>query len=370
MNVTNVTNVTNMTQVKNDETGMRNIHGDLVCPNCEDPNASWLTDQERGNYICNGCGMVHEDRIMDESLERRNFADGPNHMRGFYVDPLLGFSDTRTVIGNGRGKMQRIHNNLKNAVTQTFEKNLKMGLSRIQDVCTTLSFNDAVKNDARQFYSDFVKKYGQDRKKAIGERNIDALVLAIIYVVGRKHRLGKNIADISLETYEGYRVSESEIQKYVSLINVTLPNHPILNTISKPHEYVTKYCRDFNADFVLEKIAYRILDKITQPHLSELGREHDYEGKKPSTLAAAAVYFSAVKLVGDGREDKLGDGVNLEDLCVVSGVAKSTIDSTVEKFKITLRLLVQIQKAQKAQKESDQIQQQSFKKRKVDSVIR
>lgn len=324
-----------------DSDNLRNHQGDELCANCKNPRSYWLEDHGRGEYICNGCGLVREDRMIDHSLERRNFSDGPDNSRGYSVDPYMGSIDTVTVIGHGRGKLQQINDRLKSSSALALEKNLSVGFNRIKNLCLLLELNGAVKDEAKKLYSTFVKVHIDGKKKSIGEKNIDALVLAIIYVAGRKNRVGKNIATLVQEVSDECVVTESDVQTYFSLLNKTLPQHPMLASISKPHEFATKYCNKLKTNFFVEKLSYRILDKIRDPSVSALGGEHDYEGKKPSTLAAAAVYFASEKLRHEGKEISSQGPIALSELSVLSNVAESTITSTMEKFKNTLRLLVQ-----------------------------
>lgn len=321
--------------------GLRNYQGDELCANCRNPRSYWLEDHGRGEYICNGCGLVREDRMIDHSLERRNFSDGPDNSRGYSVDPYMGSIDTVTIIGHGRGKLQQINDRLKSTTVHALEKHLSVGFNRIKNLCLLLELNGAVKDEAKKLYSTFVKTHIDGKKKSIGEKNIDALVLAIIYVAGRKNRIGKNIATLVQEVSDECVVTESDVQTYFSLLNKTLPQHPMLASISKPHEFATKYCHKFETNFFVEKLSYRILDKIRDPSVSALGVEHDYEGKKPSTLASAAVYFASEKLRLEGKEIGPQGPITLSALSVLSNVAESTITATMEKFKNTLRLLVQ-----------------------------
>ena len=50
------------------------------CPHCGSGEESHLADFIRGDVVCQICGCVLPDRIVDEGLEKRNFADsGKDH---------------------------------------------------------------------------------------------------------------------------------------------------------------------------------------------------------------------------------------------------------------------------------------------------
>lgn len=71
-------------------------------------------DPVRGDVICTSCACCLPDRILDETLEKRNFADsGKNHERTMEIDKHLSFASAGTTIGNGQGSLQKAQNRLK-----------------------------------------------------------------------------------------------------------------------------------------------------------------------------------------------------------------------------------------------------------------
>ena len=64
---------------------------DEQCRNCG--STGFAEDPVRGDSICLDCGCVQPDRIMDETLEKRNFMDsGKDHNRGSELDRYLSFA--------------------------------------------------------------------------------------------------------------------------------------------------------------------------------------------------------------------------------------------------------------------------------------
>ena len=61
------------------------------CPNCG--GLLFVEDPVRGDTICEGCGACLPERIMDETLEKRNFSDSnKDHNRGAELDKYLSFA--------------------------------------------------------------------------------------------------------------------------------------------------------------------------------------------------------------------------------------------------------------------------------------
>jgi transcription initiation factor TFIIIB Brf1 subunit/transcription initiation factor TFIIB len=61
------------------------------CPNCDGEN--FVEDPVRGDSICVGCGGCLPERLMDETLEKRNFSDSnKDHNRGSELDKYLSFA--------------------------------------------------------------------------------------------------------------------------------------------------------------------------------------------------------------------------------------------------------------------------------------
>ena len=70
------------------------------------------TGQQR--IICVDCGCCLPDRVLDETLEKRNFADsGVDHQRAAELDKFLSFASSTTTIGTGQSSLARAQNRLK-----------------------------------------------------------------------------------------------------------------------------------------------------------------------------------------------------------------------------------------------------------------
>jgi transcription initiation factor TFIIIB Brf1 subunit/transcription initiation factor TFIIB len=61
------------------------------CPNCQGD--SFVEDPVRGDTICASCGFCLPERILDETLEKRNFSDSKKDQnRGSQLDAYLSFA--------------------------------------------------------------------------------------------------------------------------------------------------------------------------------------------------------------------------------------------------------------------------------------
>ena len=72
------------------------------CANCGSDD--FTVCYQRGDYICTTCGGCSPNKMFDETQEKRNFLDGPDHSRGSCVDFYLQFSGVTTTIGKRGGK--------------------------------------------------------------------------------------------------------------------------------------------------------------------------------------------------------------------------------------------------------------------------
>lgn len=302
---------------------VKNNFGDQLCFNCKNPNACWCEDRERGEEICSGCGMVNENPIFDETYEKRTFSDSTtDHRRCEAMDDIFGKIISQTIIGGGKNHLNRLNQQIQSGSQKSVEQNVQMCFKRIRDYCSVLGYSKIVENNAKatcaKFYEELVKEKTDSpkRTKTIGEKKMNALVLAIITLSGSN----TNVRTIALET----DVDETMIRKKQKLLRKVLQKYPamlgMIEGESQVHNYIQSFADSMNCEYGLERYAKAIATKV----------QSYFEGKRPSTIASACI------VIATERFPKEKGIYSLESLSTISDLTANTITTTSDDIKTVL----------------------------------
>jgi transcription initiation factor TFIIIB Brf1 subunit/transcription initiation factor TFIIB len=285
----------------------KNNQGDPLCVNCQDPTAIYYDDRERGHFTCS-CGCCLDELYVDDS--ERHYADSSvDKRRGDYTNPHYTYV---TQIGNGRNTLNSIHQNMILGDEKSVDKNLQRGITRLTDYSLLMAnIEGRIIKESKNMCSLFFKQYQKDRTKTIGEKNIDPLVLAIVYIVCAKNGTGDTIRMLSLIS----NIPESKIRKQCKIVKSTLSMYPQLIRQTSAKDFTRNFCSSLQCDPIIENFSNYIIDQV----------EQYFEGKRPSTLAAACIYSASIRY-----PKNVGSIFSLNSLSLFSDMAESTIMSTYE----------------------------------------
>lgn len=284
------------------------------CRNCKKNTYFWETECD---YVCKECGMCAQVGIIDDTLERRNFSEGPDHSRG-------SVSHTRamkTLIGNNRGKFSHLQKYIDGSSQNTFERNLDNGDSIISKLCVVLHEKDGLESEAKTIFEDFMhntkkakeeiakSEAGDKKRKRIvtyGNVNLKPLGLACIFIAIQNRGTGATLRE-TLATIGD--VDSKAVVKFVKKIGKT--NHKKKKT-NAPADVLGSIIGGLELWNVSQR-SHEILKVLSDK----------MEGKRPATLAATSVLLAC-------REKKVD--VNPENLAIWGFCAESTLYNTIKQI--------------------------------------
>lgn len=253
-----------------------------VCPNCGVADR-FVEDRVRGDTICFECGCCLPDRVIDDALEKRNFMDsGKDHNRGAELDKFLNFASQSTVIGTGRGKLQQAQNRLNPASMSTLERNLTGGFQNLRTFETMFSLPRSVINTSR----DMMAQYEKKKDKTLHGARSEAFALGIIFLAMTHHNMGRPLKEVCAVA----KVEEREIRKYIKRIQKTIPEALAKSTAA---DMIRVIISDIEGPFLLERVASEIAQRALNHACRETCPSEYLEGKRTSSIAAAAVLLAA-----------------------------------------------------------------------------
>ncbi len=298
----------------------------VKCPECG--STQIVRDYERGELICNNCGIVIDDNFIDQGPEWRAFDSEQNdarsragspmtftiHDKGLSTDISWKNKDSygKSIPTRNRAQLYRLRKWQKRIkVSNAAERNLSQALQELERMASNLSIPNDVRETAAVIYRKAVKQ------NMIRGRSIEGVVAGSIYAACRLTNVPRTLDEIGSVT----RVKKKEIGRTYRIMSRYLK----LNILpSKPDDYVNRFCSRLKLSQEARKKALDIL---------KMARDNDLtSGKGPTGVAAAAIYIASL-LTGERRTQRA--------VSEVAGVTEVTIRNRYKELTEKLPLGIQ-----------------------------
>jgi transcription initiation factor TFIIB len=297
------------------------------CPSC---GASDIVfDNEKGELVCNSCGLVIEENITDTGPEWRAFDSDQRNARARtgaptkYTKPNRGLvteidlynKDIRGVRipSKRQAQLYRMRKWHKRAsIASSSERNYLIALPELTRVSSYLGLPENIRESAALLYRKCVQN------NLIRGRPIETVVQAVIYASCRAAGMPRTLDEISnisglqkKEIGRAYRVISHELGLKI----------PLTDPISYVPRYVTALKLSGEAQ---EKSISLLKDAMKKGLVS---------GRSPTGVSAAAVYIAGA-LAGERRTQK--------EVADVAGVTEVTIRNRYRELKEQLNIDVNL----------------------------
>ncbi|MEE8359023.1 MAG: transcription initiation factor IIB [Candidatus Hydrothermarchaeales archaeon] len=280
------------------------------CPECNSQNIS--KDHVRAEIICNACGLVIDESIVDLGPEWRAFDSEQRDKRSRTGAPMTymihdrGLStvmDWKNKDAHGGDipvssraqlyRMRKWQNRLR--VSNAKERNLVIALTEMNKVASRLNLPRNITEVAAVLYRKALDK------KLIRGRSIEGVVAAVIYAACRQRNVPRTLEEVS-QAAQMNRKDIGRIYRYVAR-ELGFSLHP-----TTPMDYVPRFVSELKLPFEVQKKANEILNAAIKAQITS--------GKGPTGVSAAAIYIASVLL---------GERVTQSEVAGVAGVTEVTI---------------------------------------------
>ncbi|MFP4632641.1 MAG: transcription initiation factor IIB, partial [Halobacteriales archaeon] len=266
---------------------------ELTCPECGATEV--VEDPERGETVCDECGLVVDDRYVDQGPEWRAHDSAERDKKSRVGNPITetmhdrGLSteiDWRDRDASGsslsseqRNKMRRLRRWHKQAQARGKERTLRYALGEIERMSSALNVPDHTQEIAAVI---FRRAHSED---LLPGRSAEAMSAASLYAAARQENLPRSLDEVA----EVSRVDERELARsYRYLVReLELEIGP-----TSPAEFVPKIASELGVTDEVETKAIEIVEETAEMGLTS--------GKSPKGYAAAAIYLASI-LVNDRR---------------------------------------------------------------------
>ena len=284
-----------------------------VCIDCD--SESLTTDYTNGMIVCQACGVVQEESIIDESPEW-NFGQedamfGKDPARcGCPVNPLLEKSSMSTMIGKGGGAkfwlLRKIHQQnsmdyVERARYHTFEN--------IQKLCDNVNLTQTIVNTAKYYYKEL-----STRKLSRGNVRQGLIACCIMYAckANKVSRSVKEIADMC-------KIDPVKINSAVKIFNEVMGDviKSECTESTQASDLITRFCNCIN----IPHHEQFTINKTVRQYNNIVEKSKILIGKTPSAVTSALIFFIL---------QKKGYNINKKSLCENHKISIVTLNKIVQ----------------------------------------
>jgi len=286
-------------------------------------------DSKQGEIVCQDCGLVIEENLVQEGPEWRAFDAEQRASRARAGAPLKYMSPNKGLVTeidqynrDVRGgkiapsqqaqlyRMRKWHK--RASISNSIERNLAIALTELNRVASHLGLQESIREASALLYRKCVEK------GLIRGRQIESVVSAVVYAICRQYGIPRTLDEIASVA----EIPKKEIGRTYRLVtqelNLKVP-------LTSPQFYVSRFVSSLKLSGETQKKAQEILEQAMAKGL--------VSGRGPMGVAAAAVYIASV-YTGERRTQK--------EVADVAGVTEVTIRNRYRELKKALQLKISI----------------------------
>ena len=274
------------------------------CPECGSINLTY--DDQKGEIICNECGLIIEEKMVDtgqdpggqfDKAEKKGRGGAPISMQKFDKGLTTNVGEISDIYRLEAGQTRKFLRLKKwqERVSTSIERNLRLAMAELRRVASFLTLPSVVRDEASRVYN-YVLQRGLVRG-----RSMESVIAACIYAACRSYNIPRTLDEISAAS----DVERKEIGRTYRFIVRKLK---IKVTPSSPKDYISRFSSILHLSPKAQNESLKILKNAD---ISELT-----SGRGPAGIAAAALYVAA--LLNDEKKTQ-------REVADVAGITEVTI---------------------------------------------
>lgn len=301
-------------------------HDENTCPECH---GEIIVDPSRGERVCNACGLVISDRLVDEGPEWRAFTSEERTRRSRVGAPatyavhdkglstVIDWRDKdafgRKLSPTRRAQIYRLRKwQMRTRVHSSLDRNLAQAMNELDRLCSQLGLPRSVKEMSAVLYRKSIEK------NLIRGRSIEAMIAASVYTACRARQIPRTLDEVSRYT----RIKKKDLGRcYRLLLRETEISIPCVS----PVDYLPRLGAELKLSGRTQRRAAHILHQAKHTGLTA--------GKDPTGLAAASIYVAAIQ-EGERRTQK--------EIAQIAHVTEVTVRNRYKELLRELSLRVRI----------------------------
>jgi len=281
-----------------------------------------ITDSERGEIVCGGCGLILLQNMADASYENNGYSQ-EEYMKLSRTGPASSLTmydkGLSTVIGANKDSSGNI---LSNKTKYEFNRlrtwdqrsksrktaTLSKAFTLLHGMKTKLGIPDNVVENAAYIYRKVVNA------KLTRGRTMASLISASLYAACRENNIPRTLDDIANAGNIERRILSRDLRTIIKKLRLNLNQY---DTSS----FISKISNNMDLKEKTKRDAFEILKQCEKEQITA--------GKHPVAQAAASLYISCIMN---------GEKISQKKFSVESGISDVTIRNRVDLIKKTLNL--------------------------------
>ena len=297
------------------------------CPECN--SAHLVRDYERGELVCEECGLVLDDQFIDQGPEWRAFDAEQGEKRARTGAPMtytihdkglsteIGWKNKdsygKSIPTRNRAQLYRLRKwQRRIRVSNATERNLAFALSELDRMASGMGLPRNVRETAALIYRKAVNK------NLIRGRSIEGVVAASLYGACRQCSVPRTLDEIASTS----RVGRKEIGRTYRFMTREL-RLKLMPT--SPEDYISRFCSELKLSGEVQTKTMEILKQANDKELTS--------GRGPTGVAAAAIYIASI-LSNERRTQR--------EVADKAGVTEVTIRNRYKELTEKLNIKVEI----------------------------
>ncbi|MCV0430752.1 transcription initiation factor TFIIIB [Nitrosopumilus sp.] len=282
-----------------------------------------ITDSERGEIVCGGCGLILLQNMADASYENNGY-NSEDFMKLSRTGPATSLTmhdkGLSTVIGTNKDSSG---NSLSSKTKYEFNRlrtwdqrsksrktaSLSKAFTMLHGMKTKLGIPNNIVENAAYIYRKAVSA------KLTRGRTMNSLIAASLYAACRENNIPRTLDDIAKAGNVERRILSRDLRTIIKKLELSLNQY---DTAS----FISKISNNMNLKEKTKRDAFEILARSEKEQITA--------GKHPVAQAAASLYISCIMN---------GEKISQKKFAVESGVSDVTIRNRAVLIKKTLKLI-------------------------------
>ena len=286
------------------------IEETVKCPECGSTHLS--RDFSRAELVCEDCGLVIDEDLIDHGPEWRAFDSDQREKRARTGAPMTytihdkGLSTIidwknrdsygKSIPTRNRAQLYRLRKWQRRVrISGATERSLAIALSGLDRLASSMSLPRTVRETAAMIYRKAALK------KLVRGRSIEGVTAASLYAACRQCNVPRTLDEISNTAH----ISRKEIGRTYRYISRELE---LKLMPTSPQDYISRFCSVLKLSADVQAKTLEILQEAARRELTS--------GRGPTGIAAASIYIASV-LCGERRTQR--------EVAETAGVTEVTI---------------------------------------------
>ena len=273
------------------------------CVECGSNNVTY--DSYLGEIVCNNCGLVIEEKMVDaqdlsgkfDKSEKKGRGGAPISMQKFDKGLTTNVGEISDIYKLQPGQTRKFLRLKKwqERVSTSIERNLRLALAELRAVASYLNLPNVVRDEAARIYN-FVLQRGLVRGRAM-----ESVIAACLYTACRSYNIPRTLDEMAT-------ASDVERKEIGRTYRFVIRKLGIKIKQSSPKDYISRFSSVLKLCPKTQNDALKILKKADKVELTS--------GRGPAGISAAALYVAA--LMNDEKKTQ-------REVADIAGITEVTI---------------------------------------------